>query len=140
MPASVPPATAAPAGPADCPSSSLTVSALRGSGAAGHQYAFLQFTNKSASSCSLTGFPGVQLIRGGALMAKPAVRSGKAVTTLRLAPGKSATAELTDDSTCDAEMSDSVQVIVPNRSEKLVLHLALRGCPLSIDPVAVTAG
>jgi hypothetical protein len=78
-------------------------------------------------------------MRDGALMGKPAVRSGKAAVTLRLAPGKSATAQLTDNSTCDAEISDSVQIIVPNRTERLVLHLALRGCPLSIDPVTVTA-
>jgi hypothetical protein len=43
---------------------------------------------------------------------------------------------LTNDSTCNADNSDSVQVIVPDRTEKVVLPLRMRGCPLTIDPVA----
>ncbi|MEO6503574.1 MAG: DUF4232 domain-containing protein [Jatrophihabitantaceae bacterium] len=109
--------------------------ALRASGAAGHQYAFLQFTNNSATTCSLTGFPGVQLIRAGATLAEPAVRSGKPVTRVQLAPGRSATAQLIGNSTCDAEKSDSVQIYPPNRTEKFVVALSLRGCALTIDPV-----
>jgi hypothetical protein len=111
------------------------VQALRGSGAAGHQYAFLQFTNKSAKTCSLTGFPGVELIKAGAPLGKPATRSDKAVATVRLAPGTSATARLVDASTCQAEKSDAVQVIPPNLTDKVLLPLSLRGCALTIDPV-----
>jgi hypothetical protein len=128
-----PPATAAPAG--GCATAALTVVALRGSGAAGHQYAFLQFTNKAAKSCSLTGFPGVQLLRAGALLGKPATRAAKPATTVQLAPGHSATARLVDDSTCNAEKSDSVQIYPPNRTEKVVVPLSVRGCALTIDPV-----
>jgi Protein of unknown function (DUF4232) len=127
------PVTASPAG--GCATGELTVVALRGSGAAGHQYAFLQFTNRSARTCTLTGFPGVQLLRGGALLGKPATRSTKPVATVRLAPGHSATARLVDDSTCNAEKSDSVQIYPPNRTEKVVVPLSVRGCALTIDPV-----
>lgn len=123
------------AGPIGCPSATLGVAALRASGAAGHQYAFLQFTNNSARTCTLTGFPGVQLIRAGAPLGKPAARSAKPVTRVSLAPGKSATARLVGDSTCNAEKSDSVQIYPPNRTERFVARLSLRGCPLTIDPV-----
>jgi hypothetical protein len=55
-----------------------------------------------------------------------------------LLPGAGATALLSNDSTCNAENSDSVQIIPPNRTEKFVLPLRLRGCALTIDPVAAS--
>jgi len=122
--------------PGGCPTSALTVRALRGSGAAGHQFAFVQFTNASARTCSLTGYPGIQLLLAGKPLGQPAVRSGKPISTVRIAPGTSVSANLMNDSSCNAPISDSVQVIPPNRTEKIVLKLALRGCPLTVDPVA----
>ncbi|HST47193.1 DUF4232 domain-containing protein [Jatrophihabitans sp.] len=118
-----------------CPTAALAIEALRASGAAGHQYAFLQFTNRSAKTCSLTGYPGVQLVRAGAPLGQPATRSGKPARTLQLAPGKSVTAELVVASTCQADKSDSVAIYPPNRTERLVVPLSVRGCPMSIDPV-----
>jgi len=132
-PVSSAPATVTSVG--GCATSALTVAALRGSGAAGHQYAFLQFTNSSGKPCSLTGFPGVQLLRAGAVLGRPATRANKPVATVTLAPGRSATARLVDDSTCNAENSDSVQIYPPNRTEKVVVRLSVRGCALTIDPV-----
>ena len=113
----------------------LQVRALRGSGAAGHQFAFLRFTNISASSCSLTGFPGVQLQHAGAPLGSPAQRTNTPIHRVQIAPGDSVTAQLVDDSTCNAAISDTVQVFPPNRTEKFVVPLALRGCSLHIDPV-----
>lgn len=121
--------------PGGCPTSALTIAALRASGAAGHQYAFLQFTNRSATTCSLTGYPGVQLVRAGAPFGKPAGRSGLPIATVRIAPGKAVTARLVDASTCNADNSDSVAIYPPNRTERVVVHLSLRGCPLTVDPV-----
>jgi len=129
------PSRPAPSPVAGCQSAALGVQALRGSGAAGHQYAFLQFTNKSAKTCSLTGFPGVQLFRAGAVLGKPATRASKPVAPVQLAPGRSATARLVDDSTCQAEKSDSVQIIPPNQTQKFLVPLSIRGCALTIDPV-----
>jgi len=54
---------------------------------------------------------------------------------VRLAPGKSATARLVDTSTCNADNSDSVAIYPPNRTERVLAHLSVRGCPLTIDPV-----
>ena len=119
-----------------CPTSALTIRALRGSGAAGHEFAFLQFTNTASTPCSLTGYPGVQLLLGGKPLGQPAVRTGKPVRTVRIAPGTSVSANLVDDSSCNASVSDSVQVYPPNRTERIVLKLALRGCLLHVDPVA----
>jgi len=140
-PSSVPASSAgtAPAGPIDgpggCPTAVLKIEALRGSGAAGHQYAFLQFTNSSKKTCSLTGYPGVQLVRAGKPMGQPAVRSGKPIHRVQLAPGHSVTAQLVDASTCEADKSDSVAIYPPNRTERVVVPLSLRGCALTIDPV-----
>jgi hypothetical protein len=129
----------APAGPVDgpggCPTAVLKIEALRGSGAAGHQYAFLQFTNSSAETCSLTGYPGVQLVKAGKPMGQPAVRSGKPISRVQLAPGHSVTAQLVDASTCEADKSDSVAIYPPNRAERVVVPLSVRGCALTIDPV-----
>jgi hypothetical protein len=145
LPPSIPPSTTSPvtstspAGPVDgpggCPTSSLKVMVLRASGAAGHQYAFLQFTNIGSKSCSLTGFPGVQLLKAGRPLGQPAARSALAATRVQIAPGAALTARLVDDSTCNADNADSVQIIPPNRTDKIVLPSALRGCPLHIDPV-----
>jgi Protein of unknown function (DUF4232) len=133
------PSQSSPATTAEgCQASALKVEALRGSGAAGHQYAFLQFTNTSATACSLTGFPGVQLRVAGAALGKPATRSDKVVATVKLAPGTSAIARLVDASTCQAAKSDSVQVFPPNLPEKFLVPLSIRGCALTIDPVVAS--
>jgi hypothetical protein len=133
------PASTAPAGPVDgpggCPTAALKIEALRASGAAGHQYAFLQFTNSSTRTCSLTGYPGVQLVKAGKPVGQPAVRTGKPISKVQLAPGHSATAQLVDASTCEADKSDSVAIYPPNRTERVVVHLSIRACALSIDPV-----
>jgi Protein of unknown function (DUF4232) len=116
----------------------LKIEALRASGAAGHQYAFLQFTNTSTKTCSLTGYPGVQLVKAGKPMGQPAVRSGKPISKVQLKPGHSVTAQLVDASTCEADKSDSVAIYPPNRTERVVVPLPLRGCALSIDPVVAS--
>ena len=55
--------------------------------------------------------------------------------TLRLAPGETVTARLLDDSRCNAPLSDTVGVYVPNQTLQLHMPLQLRGCALTIDPV-----
>jgi hypothetical protein len=125
-------------GPGGCATSALAITVERGSGAAGHQFAYLQFKNSSQQTCALTGFPGVVLLKGSAQLGVPATRSWKPVSRVSLLPGAGATALLSNDSTCNADNSDSVQIIPPNRTEKIVLPLRLRGCALTIDPVAAS--
>jgi hypothetical protein len=134
------PSTSAPSRPpvvtpAGCATSALTITVERGSGAAGHQFATLVFANRSSTACSLTGYPGVVLLVNGSPLGQPATRSGATFAQVNLAPGGSAMSPLQNDSTCNAANSDSVQVIVPNRTEKTVLPLRLRGCPLTVGPV-----
>lgn len=121
-----------------CATGQLTITVERASGAAGHQFANILFKNTSSAKCSLTGFPGVVLLLGGARLGQPATRSAKQFAPVQLVPGAGAAATLTNDSTCNADNSESVQVIVPNRTEKVVLPLRMRGCPLTIDPVAAS--
>ncbi|UQX89096.1 DUF4232 domain-containing protein [Jatrophihabitans telluris] len=132
--------SSAPVGPAACTTSQLKLAVLRGSGAAGHQFAYLDFTNVSATTCSLTGYPGVELLKGGAPLAKPAARSGKPINRVDLPANAVASALLTNNSTCNADNSDSVQVIVPNQTGKTVLPLRFRGCTMIIDPVVAGTG
>jgi hypothetical protein len=131
-----PTVTGAPPGPPACTAPALGVTVQRGSGAAGQQFATIQFLNKSSAICSLTGYPGVVLLANGARLGQPATRTGKPVTRLDLGPGTVATAQLTNVSTCNGLNSDSVQVIPPNLSTTVVLPLRFRGCnALSVDPV-----
>jgi hypothetical protein len=135
-PTATPTKTPQPPVPNGCTTSQLMITVERGSGAAGHQFANILFKNTSPAKCSLTGFPGVVLIKGGARLGRPATRAAKPFAAVQLVPGASGAATLTNDSTCNADNSDSVQVIVPDRTEKVVLPLRMRGCPLTIDPVA----
>jgi hypothetical protein len=68
-------------------------------------------------------------------MGQPAVRSGKPISRVQIAPGHSVTAQLVDASTCEADKSDSVAIYPPNRTERVVVPLSVRGCALTIDPV-----
>lgn len=139
-PSATPSSSKPPAGPAACATSALKIEVLRGSGAAGHQFAYLVFTNTGSTTCSITGFPGVQLLKSGSPLAQPAARSTKPVKRVDLTHGQSASALLTNNSTCNADNSDSVQVIVPNQTEKTALPLRFRGCSMTIDPVVFGSG
>jgi hypothetical protein len=121
--------------PVPCPNGAVGVSAARGGALPGEEVALLVFTNHGASACTLTGFPGVELLAHNVVIGRPATRSSMAVHTLRLARGATATARLVDDSRCNAPLSDTVGVYVPNQTVQLHAALELRGCALTIDPV-----
>ena len=124
-----------PTGPAACTSTQLKVRALRGSAAAGQEFALITFTNTASAACTLFGFPGVSLRLNNALLGRPAERSGKAPSTVTLEPGAQAEAPLTDFSSCQAPVSDTVRVYPPNQRAFVDRPLALRGCRVVIDPV-----
>jgi hypothetical protein len=106
VPASSPPATTAPvsspspqtqAGPGPCQSNALKVTLGSGNGAAGTTVVPVEFTNVSASTCTLYGFPGVSFSgESYAVQVGPAATrnqsSPKAVVTL--APGAVASAQV----------------------------------------------
>jgi Protein of unknown function (DUF4232) len=83
----------------------------------------------------LTGYPGVSLLVAGAQVGSPAGRSGAAITTVTLAAQASVTSQLTDVTTCNAPLSDSVRIYPPNETDSVVLPVALRACSLTVTPV-----
>src|SRR5215470_1470594 len=94
---SAPSAAATPkcAANAGGPGLAVWVAVDQGNGAAGTIYYPLEFTNLSAHSCSLHGFPGVSAIdRGGRQLGSPAGWDSGTSNTVILAPGATAHAVL----------------------------------------------
>jgi hypothetical protein len=118
-----------------CTMAQLRLTAVRGSGFQGREFAQIVFTNKSAKKCTLFGFPGVSLRRAGALLGQPATREPVTPKTVTLRPGESATSDITDFSTCNAPRSDTVRVYPPDSKLFVDLPLDLRGCTISVRPV-----
>ncbi|PZS33440.1 MAG: hypothetical protein DLM58_07830 [Pseudonocardiales bacterium] len=115
--------------------SQLTVRALRGSAAQQQQFTLITFINKGAQTCTLFGFPGVSLRRNGVLLGKPAERTAKPRTTVTIAPGGQAESLVTDFSSCQAPLSDTVRIYPPNLTQFVDRPLELRGCRIVVDPV-----
>jgi hypothetical protein len=111
------------------------VTATREGALPGEELAQLRFTNRSGRTCTLTGFPGVELLASGHVIGKPAVRSAQGPAALTLPPNGAVTAELHDATQCSAPMSENVAVYPPNQTVQLRVALQLRGCALTIDPV-----
>jgi hypothetical protein len=130
------PASVAPVQGTGCPTSVLSITATREGAASGQEFTVLTFTNLGPASCTMTGYPGVSLYVKGAALGSPAVRSGAPVKTLTLAHGASVTAQLTDDTTCNAAESDTVRIYPPNQTTSVDRPITLRDCRLVIAPVA----
>ncbi|MDP9091363.1 MAG: DUF4232 domain-containing protein [Actinomycetota bacterium] len=119
-----------------CTGSQLTVRVLRGGAIPGREIALVTFTNISATPCTMFGFPGVSLRLQNSLLAQPAERTSDNPTSVRLAPGEHAQAQLTDNSSCQAPLSDTVRVYPPNLITFVdVTPFQLRGCTLRVAPV-----
>ena len=102
--------------PADnCPTSQLQVRVLLASGAQQQEFAEITFTNTGTTECSLTGYPGVSMRRASAALGAPALpNTAVSASTVHLAPGATAQTMLTDFSSCQAPLSDTVRVYPPN--------------------------
>ncbi|MEU9123947.1 DUF4232 domain-containing protein [Streptomyces sp. NPDC048506] len=107
----------------------------------------LVFTNKGTEACTLSGFPGVSLIkRDGSAVGKPASREGGAGGVVRLQPGQSAHAVLhtlnegISDTPCWAD-SQLVFVYPPGSKEPMTTgSRGLRVCGGRFDVTTVEAG
>ena len=84
----------------------------------------------------MSGYPFAQLVYHGNPLGKPAKRDPGTVRTITLRPGKSAQAQLTAVTTCQSPISDHVTVEVPATTQDKSVPMQLRGCSLSIDPLA----
>jgi hypothetical protein len=118
-----------------CTGAQLTVRVLRGGADAGREIALITFTNSSSAACSMFGFPGVSLRLNDAILGRPADRMSLAPTTVRLAPGEQGQAQITDYSSCQAPLSDTVRVYPPNLTSFVDRPIQLRGCLLVVAPV-----
>jgi hypothetical protein len=124
-----------PPGLATCTSAQLGVRVLQGGAVAGQEIALITFTNTSTTKCGMVGYPGVSLRLHNALLGKPAERSIVKPKAMSLAPGAAAEAMITDFSSCQAPVSDTVRVYAPDQKAFVDKPLELRGCRLFIDPV-----
>jgi hypothetical protein len=125
------PAAASSTGVGKCLATQLTATLGPGAGGgAGHQYPNLVLTNKGATPCTVTGYPGVSFVGNGngTQLGAPATReaAGIPVTTLTLAPGASAHAQLNitnagnyDATTCKPKLADGIRVYPPNETSSL---------------------
>ncbi|MEU5729247.1 MULTISPECIES: DUF4232 domain-containing protein [Streptomyces] len=78
-----------------CSKAQLTLAAGRVDVGAGNVYLPLVFTNKGATTCTLTGYPGVSLLDStDAAIGAPATRRGPTHSPITLPPGGSASAAL----------------------------------------------
>lgn len=130
--------TISPAKTLACTSAELAVSVQSAGAASGQAFATLRFTNTSDTSCTLDGYPGVSLLLNGKQLGNAAARSGAAIKTITMAPQQNLTAQLTDNTSCNAAESDTIRVYPPNLTVPVQIPFVLRGCPLVVTPV--TAG
>lgn len=114
-----------------CPDGTLTVRVLPGGAIRGHEIAAVTVTNSGTRPCVVWGFPKVHLERGGKLLGAAAVPTGTA-HDLTLAPGDQAQALITDASTCNAPLSDTVVATLPESTQTVSRPMEMRGCSLQI--------
>lgn len=124
-------ATAAPPanGEPSCVLGSLTVRAVRDSGAGQVQSATVQITNPAATACTLTGPPQIQLFAQGTPIGTPSTPAGSPTGT-SLTPRATASSELSGPSTCNAPVSQIARVTLPGSSFFVDVPLTMRACPL----------
>lgn len=128
------PTTAPPAPRSTC--TSVTVRVIRGSAAAGREFAALQFTNTGSSACVLNGYASVTLLRHGKQIGKASGPAGSAASSRRLAPGETAESKLNDYvMNCQAPLSDQIRTRVPGSSITAVAPGQLRACTLRVSPL-----
>ena len=128
--------SSAPNGPASCTATQLSITLARGGAFQHSQYAGLIFTNRSASTCSLTGYPFAQLRLSGAPLGNPATHeAGTTAAPVLLHAGQSAQSQLTATTDCNAPLSDMVRVSAPGQTATTDVADTLRQCTLTVGPV-----
>jgi hypothetical protein len=145
-----PPTSAAPTTPAHDTASvpaqpantckNLTIRVLQGGAVQQAEIAAVTFVNDSAKACSISGYPSVVLLHKGSTLATATPRAGTVAQPVRLAPGAQAESRITDHSTCDAALSDTIEVTAPNGTVggKLARPFELRGCKVDVAPVRLS--
>jgi len=134
------PATTASAPPANT-CKNLTIRVLQGGAVQQAEIAAVTFVNSSATDCSISGYPSVVLLHNGSTLTTATPKSGTVAQAVRLAPGAQAESRITDHSTCNAALSDTIEVTAPNGASggKLTRPFQLRGCTVDVSPVQLSS-
>lgn len=122
-----------------CAASALAVRVIRGGAALGQEIALITFTNSSSAACTLTGFPSVRLLRGGQLIGSPSKAATVAPKLLTLAPGAQAESQVTDYSSCQAPVSDTMRITAPGASASVDKPYEMRACTVVVAPVSLSS-
>jgi Domain of unknown function (DUF4232) len=134
------PAVSTSASVTGCATSALkvAVNTSKPGAAAGSIYYPVDFTNTSASTCTLFGYPGVSFVTGpsGTLMGRAATRNPvKPAATVTLAPGQVAHATLQvaaagnySPAQCKPVTAHWLRVFPPNQTAALVVHFTTQAC------------
>lgn len=131
--------------PADyCTAAQLRLQILPGGASLGYEIAAVAFTNTSTRACSLSGFPTVQLRRGGTALATATPRAGTVAQLVHLDPGMQAQAQIRDKVDCQAPLSESIHAAAPAPLTSLTVDsttafVQLRGCTVTIDPIVLSS-
>jgi hypothetical protein len=101
----------------------------QGGASAGSTHYELTLTNTGSSACTTGGFPGVSFVGDGTgtQLGAPARRDGSAGAALRLAPGQTASADLTvaqagNFPDCSPQTADGLRVYPPNDRDALFVR------------------
>lgn len=142
------------AGGTGCGFSQLTVSSSS-QGAAGHIGVVVVFTNKSATTCTLTGYPGVAGLNSSGQQAVQATRtpsgymggiSGTTPPTVTLAPGGTASALIEGSDVPQGNESScptypSLLITPPNTTQSVTISQSMPGCAeIQVHPVVAGPG
>jgi len=149
-PSTAPRTGTSPTSPQACATGPLSVALTNPDVAAGQYYATLVFTNTSATSCTLTGYPGVSyVVENGVQSGNAAVRENGTVTSVILGPGGKASAKLHDSNgiggydpaQCQLSPAEGLRIYPPNQTAALFLPWKTEHCAgptihsLTIGPV-----
>ncbi|GAA3265600.1 DUF4232 domain-containing protein [Dactylosporangium vinaceum] len=129
-------------GPGRCRTADLQITAqgAPGGGAAGSQYNWLVFTNISARTCTLNGYPGVSRLAGptGPQINDPLRReTGVTVAEVVLAPNAAAHATLREanvgqfDTNCNPVDQDGFRIFPPGETTSFFLPWHERACSVN---------
>jgi hypothetical protein len=150
-PATAPSQSLSPAvtGPAGCPNGSLQLKLGLAQGYAGGVYEVIDFTNTSAATCTLTGYPGVSLVSGPPYtqIGLAAKRGGTApVKQITLAPGATANALLQvvdalnfPTATCSPAKATDLRIYPPNQTVAVFLPSDSQGCAEPVQVLFISA-
>lgn len=148
-----PPTTSA--GLAQCSTSALSGAIAGSSGAAGTIETTVSLKSTAGSSCTLGGYPGLQLLSAtGAPLPTSVVRKGSysftamAPTTVTIAPGQSVYfnigySDVPEGSETSCPTSGALEVTPPNATDHLSIEAKLAPCgggTMAVSPVFLAAG